>query len=105
MRTFINAHHEQLRFNHSSGTWLVWSDHYWRPDERKLAFSWSLELCRELARTIDGKDATKGRLVVEKVRFSAAVEQGARTMPKSPPHKATGMPTKCCSARQAASST
>jgi putative DNA primase/helicase len=82
MRLFINIHHEQLRFNHSSGGWLIWQDHFWRPDERKLAFSWALELCRELAKQVKAKDPQKARLVIEKVRFSGAVETGARAMPQ-----------------------
>jgi putative DNA primase/helicase len=82
MRLFINIHHEQLRFNHSSGGWLIWQEHFWKPDERKLAFSWALELCRTLAKQVKAKDPQKARLVIEKVRFSGAVEQGARAMPQ-----------------------
>ena len=77
MEAFIAGFHTDLRFNHSSGSWLIWNSHHWKPDGRKLAFSWALKLCKQLARGI----AAKGRLVVEKVRFSAAVEQGARAMP------------------------
>ena len=77
MEAFITDFHTDLRFNHSSNSWLVWSGHHWKPDGRKLAFSWALKLCKQLARGV----AAKGRLVVEKVRFSAAVEQGARAMP------------------------
>jgi putative DNA primase/helicase len=77
MEAFIASFHTDLRFNHSTGSWLEWAGHYWKPDQRKLAFAWALKLCRQLARTI----TAKGRLVVEKVRFSAAVEQGARAMP------------------------
>ena len=77
MRAFVTKHRNELRFNHSSGGWLVWSEHFWKPDERRLAFSWSLDLCRRLA-AAEGK---AGRRVAEKVRFSAAVETGARAMP------------------------
>jgi putative DNA primase/helicase len=70
MREFVARHRDQLRFNHDSNSWLTWDGHYWRPDRRKLAFSWSLDLCR-------AKSATR---TVQKIRFSDAVETGARAM-------------------------
>jgi putative DNA primase/helicase len=81
MRLFVTANHEALRFNHASGQWLVWGEHRWRPDERKLAFYWALNLCRQLAGETRGRDPTKARLVIEKRTFSGAVELGARTIP------------------------
>jgi putative DNA primase/helicase len=82
LRKFVEINKEVMRFNHASNTWLIWAEHYWKPDERKLAFSWALNLCRQLAGSVRAKDPTKARLVIEKVRFSGAVEQGARTMPE-----------------------
>ena len=72
-----------LRFNHSNGGWLIWADHYWKPDERKLAFSWALNLCRELAKH-DRRRATRPRRAscIEKIRFSAPSRPGARAMPE-----------------------
>jgi putative DNA primase/helicase len=82
MRLFINIHHEQLRFNHSNGGWLIWRDNFWRPDERKLAFSWALDLCRELSKAVVARDPTRAQATIQKIRFSGAVEQGARAMPQ-----------------------
>lgn len=82
LRLFVELNKDVLRFNHATGLWLIWAEHYWKPDERKLAFSWALNLARQLAAAVQGKDPTKARLVIEKVRFSAAVEQGARTLPE-----------------------
>jgi putative DNA primase/helicase len=74
--TFVTTYRDDLRFNHSSNSWLIWAEHHWKPDQRKLAFAWAMKLCKQLAATI----GAKGRLVVEKIRFSAAVEQGARAL-------------------------
>jgi P4 family phage/plasmid primase-like protien len=81
MEAFVASFHKDLRYNHSSKSWLIWVGHFWKPDNRKLAFSWALKLCRQLALRITGKSRAKARLVVEKVRFSAAVEQAASAMP------------------------
>jgi putative DNA primase/helicase len=70
MRTFVAIYIARLRFNHDSRQWLVWDGHYWRPDRRQLAFSWALDLCR--TRSLSA--------TVQKVRFAASVEQGARAM-------------------------
>jgi putative DNA primase/helicase len=70
MRLFVARYAETIRFNHDSGQWLIWHEHYWRPDLRRLAFCWALDLCRARSTTA----------TVQKIRFSSAVEQGARTM-------------------------
>jgi hypothetical protein len=41
MRAFVAIHADSLRFNHASRDWLVWDEHYWRPDQRQLAFCWA----------------------------------------------------------------
>ena len=81
MRVFVAGNREDLRFNHSSSLWLTWAEHFWRPDERKLAFSWALNLCRDLAATITGRGAAANKRTVERVRFAGSVETGARAMP------------------------
>jgi hypothetical protein len=70
MREFVARHHERLRFNHDSKSGWYGNEHYWKPDRRQLAFSWSLDICRSKAPT----------RTVQKVRFSAAVETGAHAM-------------------------
>jgi putative DNA primase/helicase len=70
MRAFVAIHSGRLRFNHDSKQWLIYQGHYWRPDRRQLAFSWALDLCRARSTTA----------TVQKVRFSSAVETGARAM-------------------------
>jgi putative DNA primase/helicase len=70
MRTFVVLYADRLRFNHGNKQWLVWQEHYWRPDRKQLAFSWALDLCRSQPPNQN----------TQKVRFSAAVETGARAM-------------------------
>jgi putative DNA primase/helicase len=72
MRAFVAMYGDRLRFNHDSKSWLVWDGHYWRADQRQLAFSWTLDLCR--SRSLSP--------TVQKIRFSSAVEIGARAMRK-----------------------
>jgi putative DNA primase/helicase len=71
MRSFVAIYRDRLRFNHDSRSWFVWNGHYWQADRRQLAFGWALDLCR--ARSLSP--------TVQKVRFSSAVEQGARALP------------------------
>jgi putative DNA primase/helicase len=72
MRVFVAEHREQLRYNHDGRYWLLWDEHSWKIDRRHRAFDWSLELCRSLP----------PGTVHRKIRFSRAVEEGARVQPE-----------------------
>lgn len=69
MRQFIELHGNDLRYNHTSGRWLVWKDHYWCVDGTDLAFDWALQL----ARAIPQPDRD-----THKIKFAGAIERAAR---------------------------
>lgn len=72
MLDFVAEHKGRLRYNHSSREWLTWHEHYWKRDEKQIAFAWSLALCRRMPR-----DRT-----IQKVRFARAVEEASRAQPE-----------------------
>jgi putative DNA primase/helicase len=72
MRMFVEENKDRLRYNHTSKDWLVWNGHYWKADGKQRAFAWALALCRSL-----GKGA-----VIQKIRFSRAVEEASRAQPE-----------------------
>jgi putative DNA primase/helicase len=71
MRLFVKENSERLRYNHDSKEWLVWNRHYWKTDGKQRAFAWSLALCHQLPPGV----------AQQKIRFSRAVEEGARAQP------------------------
>ena len=73
---FTAAFHDQLRYCHTTGAWFEWSGKAWRRDERKRAFSWSRQICRQIAKAAgaQGNDLAK----MAKAAFAAAVERFAQ---------------------------
>jgi putative DNA primase/helicase len=69
MRRFVDAHANDLRFNHDTGLWLIWHNQRWREDRKQKVLAMILELCRSLSDTA----------TVQKLRFARAVEDGAKT--------------------------
>lgn len=69
MRQFVAAHKDDLRYNHDSGTWLIWHNNRWREDRKQKVLGMILALCRGLS-----PNAT-----VQKIRFAKAVEDGSRS--------------------------
>jgi putative DNA primase/helicase len=72
---FADLHQDRLRYDHTRGSWYVWTGKAWRRDETKLAFSWARRICRET-----GKQAAKmgkPKAAVSKAAFAAAVERFA----------------------------
>lgn len=67
MRDFASQHETRLRYDHDRGRWLVWDQHFWRPDRRKKAFWDTLEHCHAL-----------GMKKAESASFANAVEGMAR---------------------------
>lgn len=65
-----------LVFDHSAGSWFVWSETHWRKESTGLAFEWARNLVRELSAEID-KPST--RYAVRKTSFASGVEKFART--------------------------
>jgi putative DNA primase/helicase len=70
---FARAHQDQLRFCHHAEAWYIWSDTRWRRDEKRLAFNWARQTCRELNRS------SLPRLA--KAATAAAVERFAQADP------------------------
>ena len=57
---FTVRHCDQLRFDHDTGKWFVWTGKYWRLERTKLAFAWARDLARELTQS----NAAKARVVM-----------------------------------------
>jgi putative DNA primase/helicase len=73
-RKFAAEHANQLRFNHTSGRWMIWSGHLWKLDETATAERLSLDfIMKELGENED--------IFLEKAHFARAVREIARTMP------------------------
>jgi putative DNA primase/helicase len=70
MRQFVDAHKDDLRYNHDTGAWLIWHNNRWREDRKGKVLEMILGLCRGLSNTA----------TVQKVRFASNVETGARVM-------------------------
>jgi putative DNA primase/helicase len=70
MRQFVAAHTDDLRYNHDTGSWLIWHSNRWREDRKGKVLEMILELCQQLSTNS----------TVQKVRFAKAVEDGARVM-------------------------
>ena len=73
---FTSAYLDQLRYCHTTGKWFEWSGKAWRRDERKRAFSWARQTCRQIAKEAgaEGNDLAK----IAKAAFAAAVERYAQ---------------------------
>ena len=72
---FAAEHGEELRFDHTRGSWYRWSGKAWREDRRKQAFHFARRICRDLAKNADAT----GRLAatLAKAATASAVEKFA----------------------------
>lgn len=73
---FTRLHKDNLRFDHTRGSWYHWNGTAWRRDETKLAFSWSRNVCRRKAKEagLFGKQLASA----SKAAFASAVERFAQ---------------------------
>lgn len=76
---FAARHADTLRYDHTVGKWYAWTGWAWRRDETKLAFSWSRQTCRKLAKAAKAE----GKLLATLARAgtAAAVERFAASDP------------------------
>ena len=72
---FAAEHGEELRFDHTRGSWYRWSGKAWREDRRKQAFHFARRICRDLAKNADATG--KLALTLAKAATASAVEKFA----------------------------
>lgn len=73
---FAEKHKGALRYDHDRGKWFRWTGKYWARDETKIAFSWSRDICRQLAK--EGGAEDKFAALLAKASTAASVERYAQ---------------------------
>jgi putative DNA primase/helicase len=76
-RIFASRHADELRFDHSAGTWHKWTGTHWQRDETDMAFEYARRLAREVSEGSDGKALQSMR----RTGFASGVERFARSDP------------------------
>jgi putative DNA primase/helicase len=73
---FAEKYRDVLRYCHHTGAWFHWNGQRWKREETALAFSWSREVCRQLATATDN---SKIRATLAKAAVAASVERFAKS--------------------------
>ncbi|WP_050009035.1 phage/plasmid primase, P4 family, partial [Komagataeibacter europaeus] len=76
---FARLHQDDLRYDHTRGSWYHWTGKAWRRDETKLAFSWARRVCRHMAKEAGAENKLLATLA--KASTAAAVERYAQSDP------------------------
>ncbi len=76
---FAASHQETLRYDHTRGSWYVWTGRAWRQDETRVAFSWARKICREMGQKA-AKEGTP-KISTSKAATAGAVERFAISDP------------------------
>ena len=76
---FAEAHQDTLRYDHTRGAWFKWTGVAWRQDVTRLAFAWSRNICRNLARDAGADGGLLSTMA--KAATAAAVERFAQSDP------------------------
>jgi putative DNA primase/helicase len=71
---FTDRYRDRLLFDHDACKWFVWTGTRWQCERTCLAFSWTRDLARDLAKNIP----VKLRLVTSRATFAGNVEKFAR---------------------------
>jgi P4 family phage/plasmid primase-like protien len=72
---FAKKFKDNLLYDHTRGSWYNWTGSHWKIEQTNLAFAWSRDICRELARD----EEMKIKAAVSKAATASAVERFARS--------------------------
>lgn len=75
---FVDRHHENIRFCHSTGHWFCWNGARWQIDQTNSTY----QLARELGREIGEDQDERGRKAIGKTGFANGIERFARADPR-----------------------
>lgn len=71
---FAARHAGQLRYCHDTRSWYEWTGAIWQPDRTRIAFTWTRQVARDLARPTTDQDKRR----IGRAGFAAGVETFAQ---------------------------
>jgi putative DNA primase/helicase len=84
---FATMFSDSVRYDHQRDLWLLWNEHWWRPDEERQVLLLAKDVARERQRCLDGhssKEARKFALTSEsKARLEATLALAQAEQPIS----------------------